>query len=275
MTALPKLIDHLPALKNQVVRVALEAGEKTMEYFDEAGYQGADAKADGSPVTVADEEAEKIIEKALADIAPSIPMIGEEATADNRIPDIQGSDYFWLVDPLDGTKEFISGTGEFTVNIALIKNGEPVMGVVYAPYLGELYAGAGPNTATKWLEETDNEKSIHVRTPPDEGFTIIGSRSHGSQEKMDKFLDGFKVAKFIKRGSSLKICAVAAGKADIYPRFGPTCEWDTAAADAVLRSAGGFMVNADTKQPLRYGKVDEKFYNPEFICVPDMALLAE
>ncbi len=271
-----KILNHLPALKNQITRVALEAGAKTLEFFEETGTSSEVLeKQDGSPVTLADQEAEKIIESALCDITPSVPILGEEAVAENRIADIQGHEYFWLVDPLDGTKEFISGKGEFTVNIALIKGSEPVMGVVYAPYMGELYASAGPGTATRWLEETESEKTIHARSAPKEGVTVIGSRRHGDNEKMDAFLSSFKVAKFIKRGSSLKICAVAAGKADIYPRFGPTCEWDTAAADAVLRASGGIMVHADTKSPLVYGKVTEKFYNPEFIAISDPALLQE
>ena len=196
-------------------------------------------------------------------------MIGEEATAAGRIPDISQSDYSWRVDALDGTREFISGGSDFTVNIALIYKGDPVLGVVYAPEKGELYAGYinenGESEAIKWLEETNHEKSIHVRKPPKAGLTIVASKSHGSAEKLENFLSDYKVEKLFKCGSSLKICVIAAGKADIYPRFGPTCEWDTAAADAVLRAAGGVVT--DTKgAPLRYVGADPKFLNPEFIC---------
>jgi 3'(2'), 5'-bisphosphate nucleotidase len=246
-------------------RTAIEAGEITLNYFEDSGYQGAEIKGDGSPVTQADQEAETFIKKALEDILPDIPMIGEELASEGKIPVIDSEKYYWMVDPLDGTKEFITGSGDYTVNIALIKNKTPILGVVYAPVKGELYAGCGPGTAIKWLEDTDKEKSIKVRTPPEKGLTVVASKSHGSGEKLDSFLKNFKVEKLIKRGSSLKICAVAAGKADIYPRFGPTCEWDTAAGDAVLRSAGGFLTEVNGKD-FTYGKAGNKFLNPEFIA---------
>lgn len=260
-----RLLSHLPALCNMVRRVALEAGEVTLRYFDDAGYHGADAKGDGSPVTIADREAEKVIEQALAEITPDVPVVGEEAVSEGHIPDLSAGEYFWMVDPLDGTKEFISGSGDYTVNIALIHKDTPVLGVVFAPVPGELYAGCGPGTAVRWLEDSDKEKEICVRPTPEKGLTVVASKSHGNTEKLDDFLSHYKIEKLIKRGSSLKICAVAAGKADIYPRFGPTCEWDTAAGDAVLRSAGGFLTTTDGR-PLVYGKVQDKFLNPEFIA---------
>lgn len=263
-----RLLDHPAALCNMVRRVAVQAGELTLDYFDEAGYQGADAKGDGSPVTEADRKAEAVIEKALHEMTPDVPMIGEEAVSEGRIPDLTRSGYFWLVDPLDGTKEFISGSGDYTVNIALIHKGVPVMGVVYAPVKGELYAGHGPDTAVRYLDETGKEKPIRVRMPPAEGLTVVASASHGDTERLDSFLSGYKVAKLLKRGSSLKICAIAAGKADLYPRFGPTCEWDTAAGDAVLRSAGGMITDLQGND-LIYGKADRKFLNPEFIASSD------
>lgn len=262
-----KLIKHPAALCNMIRRLAIEAGELTLEHFDDAGYQGADVKSDGSPVTLADREAEALIEKKLAEITPDIPMLGEEAASEGRFPDLSKADYYWVVDPLDGTKEFVSGSGDYTVNIALVHKDTPVLGVVYVPVKGELYAGHGPDTAIRWLDDTDNEKSIHVRKAPREGLTIVASRSHGDNERMDAFLREYKVAKMMKRGSSLKICAVASGKADLYPRFGPTYEWDTAAGDAVLRSAGGVMTDV-AGNVLRYGKVDKNFLNPEFIARP-------
>lgn len=263
-----KILEHPEALCNMVRRVALEAGAVTLDYFDDAGYQGADVKGDGSPVTLADQAAEKVIEKALAEITPNVPMVGEEASSEGRIPDLstpEAKGYYWMVDPLDGTKEFISGSGDYTVNIALIKGDTPVLGVVYAPVTGELYAGFGPGTALRWLEDTDHEKSIAVRKMPAKGVTVVASKSHGSGEKLDAFLSNYKVEKLIKRGSSLKICAVAAGKADIYPRFGPTCEWDTAAGHAVLLAAGGHLTQPDGS-PFLYGKIAQKFLNPEFIA---------
>lgn len=266
-----KLLLHRAALCNTVRRIALEAGEITLEYFDEAGYDGADAKADGSPVTLADQEAEKLIQKRLEDMLPGIPMIGEEASAAGHKPDLTGHDYFWLVDPLDGTKEFISGSGDYTVNIALIHKGAPVLGVVYAPAVGELYAGYteenGNAKALRWLEDTGSEKDIRVRRPPKEGLSVVASKSHGSSQRLDQYLSEYKVEKLVKRGSSLKICIIAAGKADLYPRFGPTSEWDTAAGDAVLRAAGGIIVDLQGK-PLTYGGADPKFLNPEFIAAP-------
>lgn len=260
-----KILQHLPALCNQIRRVAVEAGDITLNHFDDAGYQGADAKADGSPVTLADQEAEHFITEKLKEIVPDVLVVGEEAASEGYRPDLEEHEYFWLVDPLDGTKEFISGSGDYTVNIALIHKGEPVLGVVYAPVHGELYAGCGEGTAIRWMEDNDNEKPIHVREVPNEGMTIVSSKSHGSGEKLDNFLSHYKIKKQVKRGSSLKICSVASGKADMYPRFGPTCEWDTAAAHAVLRSAGGRLTDINGAE-LSYGGRDPKFLNPEFIA---------
>ncbi len=263
-----KLLEHPAALCNMIRRVAIEAGQVTLDYFDDSGFDGADVKADGSPVTEADRAAERIIEAALKDITPDVPMIGEEATSEGRTPDITGAEYFWLVDPLDGTKEFVAGRPDYTVNIALIHKDTPVMGVVYAPVPGELYAGHGPGTAIRWMEDSGKDKSIHVRQAPREGLTVVASRNHTNDEKLGAFLKEYKVAKLLKRGSSLKICVVAAGKADLYPRLGPTYEWDIAAGDAVLRSAGG-MVTDLAGQPFVYGKTDKKLLNPEFLAAPE------
>lgn len=266
-----KILQHLPALCNQVRRIAVEAGNMTLQYFDESGYQGGDIKSDGSPVTIADKIAEDFIIAALKKSTPELMIIGEEASADDRInnikrPDLRELDYFWLVDPLDGTKEFISGSGDYTVNIALIHKHKPVLGVVYAPVYGELYAACGEGTAIKWMEETDKEKPIFVRDPPEKGLTIISSKSHGKGEKLDRFLENYKISKQISRGSSLKMCLIAAGKADLYARFGSTCEWDTAAAHAVLNAAGGIITDTQGNE-LQYGLgINEKFLNPEFIA---------
>ena len=249
-----------------VRRVALEAGDITLKYFEGADCGQLDNKSDGSPVTLADQEAEALIQQKLAEITPGIPIVGEEAASEGKAPDNFNRDgYFWIVDPLDGTKEFISGGGDYTVNIALINNGEPILGVVYAPAKGELYAGHGLGTAVRWLEDTDKEKQISVRPTPKTGLVVVASKSHGDESRLEKFLDQFKVDKVVKRGSSLKICVIAAGKADLYPRFGPTCEWDTAAADAVLRSAGGVLTDIDGNA-LRYGGSNPKWLNPEFIA---------
>ncbi len=259
------LLKHKQALCNQVRRIAIEAGEITLAYFDEGGFSNSDIKDDGSPVTQADQKAEIYITNALKNILPDVPVVGEEAASEGKCPDLSGERFYWCVDPLDGTKEFISGSGDYTVNIALIEDDRPVLGVVYAPVHGELYAGWGEGTALRWMEDTDSEKSIRTRKAPTEGITVVASKSHGSGEKLDNFLNDYKVKKLVKRGSSLKICAVAAGKADMYPRFGPTCEWDTAAADAVLRSAGGILTDTNNK-PLVYRKAANKFLNPEFLA---------
>jgi 3'(2'), 5'-bisphosphate nucleotidase len=262
---LPRILNYPGALCAQVRRLAIDAGEAILTHYRPEGYDEAMVKADGSPVTLADRESEELIEKGLAEITPGIPMIGEEATEAGRKPDLTGHDYYWLVDPLDGTKEFIKGSGDFTVNIALMHNHQPILGVVYAPYLGELYAAHGPGTAVRWSEDNPRDKSMRVRTPPREGLTVVASLSHGSP-KMDKFLESYKVAKVIKRGSSLKFCAVAAAKADIYPRLGPTYEWDTAASDAILRAAGGRVLDLEGNV-LRYGKTESNLLNSGFIAI--------
>lgn len=269
-----KLIQNPLALCNMVRRVAIAAGDATLEYFEESGYEGADIKNDGSPVTKADHAADRIIIAQLKEITPDIPVISEESVQMDALPSMGSDKYFWLVDPLDGTKEFISGSGDYTVNIALIKGHTPVLGVVYAPAGGEMFAGCGPGTAVRWVRETEKEKNIVVRPMPKEGLTVVASRSHGDPARLDKFLAGFKIEKIIKRGSSLKICAVAAGKADLYPRLGPTSEWDTAAGDAVLRSAGGIITDMAGK-PLVYGKTNERLLNPEFVAASMNVMVAD
>lgn len=263
-----KLLSHPAALVNIVRRIAERAGEITLDYFDESGFSGAVIKGDGSPVTAADNAAETYILKELYAVIPEIPVIGEESFAAGQAPDLS-KEYFWLVDPLDGTKEFISGSGDYTVNIALMKcKGkvwQPCLGVVYAPAKGILYTGHGSGTAMRYNLETLHDKDIRVRQLPKEGLTVLASKSHGSGEKLDRYLERFKVNKRIGRGSSLKICAIAEGKADLYPRFGPTCEWDIAAAHAVLLSAGGILKAADGTDII-YGKSADKYLNPEFIA---------
>ena len=245
----------LPALLKAVVPIAEEAGHATLRFY---GSTDATAKADGSPVTAADQAAEDIILPKLRALTPDIPVVSEEEASKGLTPDVTGS-RFWLVDPLDGTKEFISGNGEFTVNIALIENGVPVLGVVVIPARQQTYAGAGPGTAT--LKDAQGEKPIAVRCVPDDGLVVVGSRSHGDAAAMDKFLAGRRVADFRPAGSSLKLCLIAAGQADLYPRLGTTMEWDIAAGHAVLAAAGGRVECADGA-PFRYGK--PQYRNPHF-----------
>jgi 3'(2'), 5'-bisphosphate nucleotidase len=259
-----KLLKNPGALVNMTRRIAVDAGEIIMDYFDMLIPNDIQQKDDGSPVSLADQKAEELITRRLTDITPGIPIIGEEAKDAGNLPDVSGSEYFWLVDPLDGTKEFLRGSEDFTVNIALIHKGAPVLGVVYQPAAGILYAGHGEHTAIKWSQDTDKEKEIAVRMPPEKGITVVSSRSHGKGDRLDNFLEEFKVQKHITRGSSLKICVIAEGKADLYPRLGPTCEWDTAAGHAVINAAGGCLTKLDGS-PFTYGGADPDWLNPEFV----------
>jgi 3'(2'), 5'-bisphosphate nucleotidase len=218
-------------------------------------------KADASPVTNADVTAERIILPKLAALLPDVPAISEEnQCTDSAIKDCGRR--FWLVDPLDGTKEFVAKRDDFTVNIALVEDGRPVLGVVSAPARGLMFSGAGAGTARggkigKQLE------AIVARSAPTDGVVVVTSRSHESNRKVSDYLDGTLVAERRLIGSSLKFCLIAEGSADLYPRFGNTCEWDTAAGHAVLEAAGGTVSNMDGT-PLMYGKAN--FLNPGFIA---------
>jgi 3'(2'), 5'-bisphosphate nucleotidase len=228
-------------------------------------------KPDASPVTVADEAAEKIILEDLAAIAPEIPVVAEESVAAGRVPVISSAgsaDRFFLVDPLDGTREFVSRRDEFTVNIALIERGEPVLGVVYAPARHELYWGDVKSRRAGRIDaEPDGTmpalgEAIGARTPPARGMVAVASRSHRSPET-DAWLANYPIVDFRSIGSSLKFCLVAAGEADVYPRLGPTMEWDTAAGHAVLVAAGG-VVTTLAGEPFLYGKPG--FRNGNFVA---------
>jgi len=227
----------------------------------------ATLKPDQSPVTAADEVAEAMILRALAKLPSPLPVIAEEQVAAGQQTSVGKA--FYLVDPLDGTKEFISRNGEFTVNIGLIENGHPTMGVVYAPALGELYIGqtsAGSFQAKLLVSQpfaSTAFQPIKTRLLPAAGATVLASRSH-LDNKTEQFIAQTKVEKLINAGSSLKFCRIAAGLADLYPRFGRTMEWDTAAGHAVLAAAGGSVVQPDG-QPLLYGKSELGFANSAFI----------
>jgi len=247
-------------LARSLIPIVRAAGEIELAYF-RSGAEVID-KDDGSPVTKADQEAEQLIAAQLKILCPDIRMVGEEASAAGVVPDVSGGT-FWLVDPLDGTREFITGSGDFTVNIALLENFRPVMGIIYAPVADELYFGAQGKAFMSLRGGA--EQKIGVRRIPEQGMTVVASKRHGDPERLNSFLRNKKVAETIHRSSSLKFCSVAAGMADFYPRFGPTYEWDTAAGDAILQAAGGRVVNLQG-QPLVYGKAERKFLNPEFIA---------
>jgi len=248
---------ELARLLPAIVALAERAGALILEHYREG--VAVRAKADASPVTVADEAAEALILEGLAELTPEIPVVAEETVAAGHVPEL-GDGRFWLVDPLDGTKEFLSRNGEFTVNIALIEGQEPVLGVVFAPALGKVWWGARGAGAV--LRDAAGERPIAARPRPQSGIVAIASRSH-SDPQTEAFLDEMGVAERISAGSSLKFCLVAEGRADVYPRFGPTMEWDTAAGHAVLAVAGGQVTTRDGA-PFTYRKPG--FRNPEFIA---------
>jgi len=241
--------------------IAERAGKIVLRHYVEQETV-ARVKEDASPVTDADEESEAFLLQALATISPDVPVISEEAASKNGLPEGKAPPRFWLVDPLDGTKEFLSRNGEFTVNVGLIENGRPVAGVVHAPALAMTWAGAGPGSAT-FSQTDDPPMGIATRALPETGAVVLASRRHGDGAELESFLARYKVAELKNAGSSLKFCLVANGKADLYPRFGRTMEWDTAAGHAVLLAAGGRVETLDGK-PLTYGKPG--FDNPHFIA---------
>lgn len=254
----------------EVVAIARRAARAVMVVYrqDDAQWH-LRRKADGSPVSDADEQAEALITPALQALLPGVAVVAEEAMAAGARPEV--GDRFWLVDPLDGTKEFISRNGEFTVNIALIESGVPVLGVVVAPALERLYAGAQGvgarvsdlSTAVAHGVDVEAWRDIACRHEPAEGATALVSRSHGGDRDAAQLLSGRKLAEVRRVGSSLKFCLLADGQADAYPRWGRTMEWDTAAGHAVLLAAGGRVCTLDG-QPLRYGK--QGFENPPFMA---------
>lgn len=254
----------LPDLLPILIDAALAAGAEIERIYAE-GCE-AEAKEDGSPVTVADRRAEAIILERLAAAFPDVPVLAEEEAAAGRIPELGRR--FFCVDPLDGTRGFVQRTGEFTVNIGLIEDGEPVAGVIYAPDSRLLYFGARGAGAFRGRDGGVPEP-IRPRPRPAAGLTAVGSRSHESHGTAEKSAH-LGIADFVASSSSLKFCLVAEGTADVYPRHGTTAEWDTAAGQAILEAVGGRVLALDEEGretgPLRYGKTDRVFLNPPFIA---------
>lgn len=253
------MMGHQATLEN-VIAIARQAGETIMEVY-RSGIE-VQRKEDNSPLTQADLAAHDIIESGLAALIPELPVLSEESAAIPYATRRQW-DKYWLVDPLDGTREFIKRNGEFTVNIALIENHQPVMGVVYAPALNLLFYAAQGQGA---FRQICNKPPQPIRAREFESYqvTVAGSRSHASEELL-RFLDRMGPHMLISMGSSLKICLVAEGRADVYPRLGLTSEWDTAAAQCVLEEAGGRLIGMDDK-PFRYN-LKESMLNPHFFAV--------
>jgi 3'(2'), 5'-bisphosphate nucleotidase len=216
-------------------------------------------KGDASEVTDADVGAEQLIVPALQGLRPAWPVVAEEAASRGAAPIVGAT--FWLVDPLDGTREFVSRNGEFTVNIALVQHGRPVLGVVHVPVPDRLYAGASGLGA--WVVDKGMRRAIRCRQTPAQGATIACSRSHGDEAALQHWLRGRPVARRVTAGSSLKFGLIAAAEADFYPRLGPTMEWDTAAGHAVLSAAGGDVEDLAGRN-LQYGKPG--YRNPHFVA---------
>lgn len=254
-------------LKSDLIDVVFAAGDAIREV--QRARIDVRHKSDASPVTEADERAEAIILAALARLTPDTPVVAEEQVSAGTLPDIADKP-FWLVDPLDGTKEFIRGGVDFTVNVALIDDGVPVLGLVYAPADGRLFVGSAEGGAAAGRRGEDGSATLspaHTRRARPDGLTIVASRSHSNPET-ETYLANYPGADCVSIGSSLKFCLVAAGQADLYPRLGPTMEWDTAAGHAVLLAAGG-AVTAPGGGPLAYRKPD--FRNGFFLARGDVA----
>lgn len=258
------------SLAESFAQLALDAAVSVMGLYSTRGCAYT-TKPDRSPVSEADELAEATILAGLERCAPGVPVLAEEAAARGIKPALDGR--FILVDPLDGTKEFVGGNGDFTVNIALVEGGVPVAGAVYAPVRRRLWwaadgraeaAEAGPGDR---LADARNRRAIACRSAPADRYVALASRSHGDPAT-EAFLARLPVRDRQSAGSSLKFCAIAEGDADVYPRFGPTMEWDTAAGDAVLRNAGGLVLSVKGG-PLRYGKASADYRNEGFVAWGD------
>ncbi|MEN8217583.1 MAG: 3'(2'),5'-bisphosphate nucleotidase CysQ [Pseudomonadota bacterium] len=251
------------ALLDTVNQIAQAAGERIMDVY--ATDFEVEQKEDNSPLTQADMAAHETIVSGLQKMTPDWPILSEESA---NIPYSERANWqrYWLVDPLDGTREFVKRNGEFTVNIALIDDHKPILGVVYVPVTGVIYFAAVGAGAFKGLAG-QSPTPIRVRSCPKDRLTVTGSRSHGG-EYLQKFVDGLETeVKLVSFGSSLKMCLVAEGEADVYPRFGPTSEWDTAAAQCVVEQAGGYLTDMQL-QRLRYN-AKESLLNPYFLVFGD------
>lgn len=248
-------------LLEDIAEAAREAGEAILEIV-RRGFD-VEHKHDCSPVTEADRAAERIILAALGKAAPGVPVIAEEEVAAGRIP--AHGDIYFLVDPLDGTKEFIRGGDDYTVNIGLVAGGSPLLGAVYAPATGRLHAGLAGDGA--WVMDGEGRRPIRTREPGAE-LVAVASKSHFNQPTADYLASAAGECGYLAIGSSLKFCVVAEGRADIYPRLSPTSEWDTAAGHAVLLAAGG-RVDGPDGGPLAYGK--RAFINRGFVATGGFA----
>ncbi len=257
---MPDLLDRTAVL-DALCDIARAAGDAILAVYGRD--IAVELKADQSPLTEADRAAHAVIRERLADLTPALPLLSEES-APHELAERRSWPRYWLVDPLDGTKEFLKRNGEFTVNIAFVEEHRAVLGVVFAPVLDRLYFGAADRGA--WRQDAGTApRAIRVREAA-APVRVIGSRSHAGDE-LAAYLAALGPHELVSMGSSLKICLIAEGAADVYPRLGPTSEWDTAAAQAILESAGGRMITR-AGQPLRYNTKDE-LLNPHFLAFGD------
>lgn len=240
----------------EVIEIAKNAGEEILKIYNSDNFD-IEIKDDNSPLTRADKASNKIIEEGLKKLYPEIPIMSEEGK-DIEFETRKNWKIFWLVDPLDGTKEFIKKNGEFTVNIALIENNLPIAGVIYVPALGETFYGITETGSFKIYKNGRISRISVSNKDYKEPLNVVQSRSHSGEEEND-FYSKFKINERLSKGSSLKICLIAEGKAELYFRGGPTWEWDTAAGHAILISAGGYFINKD-KSDLLYNKEEPKNY---------------
>ena len=252
------------SLLNSIVNISKDAGKIILEIYNNPKIsQNVSFKEDNSPLTLADKASHNTIYEKLKILTPNIPILSEEGT-DIDYNDRKEWEQFWLIDPLDGTKEFIKRNGEFTVNIALIHENQPILGVVYAPVIDILWYG--DSDVGSYKIEKEQTKKIKVRsniTSNTEVVKVVSSRSHANNPKLESYLNQFSNYELVKMGSSIKICLVADGTAHYYPRFGPTMEWDTAAAHAVVKYAGGEIFKMGSDFALSYNK--KNLLNPEFL----------
>ena len=255
-------IPEITLLITKTCQIAQNAGDRILEIYNSDF--SINYKDDKSPLTAADMVSHKTICAMLEELTPDIPILSEESAT---IPFEKRKQWqiYWLIDPLDGTREFVKKNGEFTVNIALINGHKPIMGIIYIPVNGVLYFASHNNGAFKQYPDKSPEKIITRKTNP-EHLAVAGSRSHGS-EKQYRFIKGLGDIEVIAIGSSLKFCLVAEGKVDIYPRFGPTSEWDTAAAQCIVEEAGGIVTDLDFT-PLSYN-TKSSLINPDFLVIAD------
>ena len=262
-------IDADRGLLEALLPVVLAAGRIEMNYFD-AGVE-VQIKADATPVTVADHEAEVVLVDGLNKVAPGVPVIAEESVAAGKVPET-GSEFF-LVDPLDGTRAFIANKPDFTINIGLVRDNQPIFGIIYAPALGKFFATLSPEDAVEADIAPDSQgerlsdytfRPLLARDPDPNALVAFTSRSHAAHDT-DEFLNRLPITETKKASSSLKFCLIARGEADLYARLGQTSEWDTAAGQAILTAAGGSVTTLDGA-PLAYGKRSEGYINPHFVA---------